>query len=267
LLRSIGWHDRYSAIDYSDLRFHSPSNSSRDNFTLTQHAIKSIGAYIHEVLAGPATSEDLFDAADELVNMTDSALFNGALMNYNRIPQSIGGIWGGQESDVSESYRRLAISMTNAMRANGGTESMFDLGGGRITLDSPSEPVVGKIGLPTTLYRIDWYWIILHSIVCCSGFAFVVATIGISAKSPENVPPWKTSALAAMSRGYAATQVLNGTLTTREMEKAAREAEVLIPVSEEKEGMYERGDGQLISSQRSSEERAVGGGGRRSLHI
>jgi hypothetical protein len=232
-LYSLKFHDTYAAITMDDLAFYFPDNSSQPQYRVTQHAVKAISAYFQQLLLvdGYNSNKEIRDVANKLLGMTDAVMYNGFSFNFQLVPDSIGGIWSGPESDVMETFKRLAISMTNDMRANGGTRSMLDFGG-RFTLDSPSEPIEGHIGLPVTVYRSEWYWIALHAVLTIGACVFCLFTVIYSSREANYVPPWKTSTLPVLNNGHAAARALGGAETLGDMGRRARDEVVTIRLLE-----------------------------------
>ena len=260
-MHSLEYNDRYSAIDMKDLKLHFPKNATEEPYTVTQFAVKSISAFFQTLLSVPnVMNSTLRGAISEALEIKDPVTYNGVVRNFDKLPGPINGVWSEPESDVFETFRRLAISMTNDMRSNGGTQSMFDLDSGRFTLDSPSDPVYGSVGIPTTLYRSEWYWITLHGVLTLAGFIFCIVTIVSSADKARYVPPWKTSSLAVMSGGHEAGKVLGSASTLDEMCRVARKNRITISIrSESKYGVTKSSE-----ASRGSEEGSPDDGSNRS---
>ncbi|CAH0018890.1 unnamed protein product, partial [Clonostachys rhizophaga] len=98
-------------------------------------------------------------------------------------------LWEAQ--DLNKTFSNIAKSMSNVLRVD----------------DEKSTSQVGVVTRSTTIYRIDWAWISLHSFVALAMSCFFALTTISKAPSRSQVPVWKTSSLAALSRGHLVADV------------------------------------------------------------
>ena len=110
--------------------------------------------------------------------------------------------------NINETFRSLARSMSNALRA--GADNSTVQSGGK--------------GVMKTHYRIQWPWIALHALLVLAGIAFLAITI---VKTKEaRVPTWKSSSLAPLSCSTEIGDVLAGIESIEMMEEKASQHRV-----------------------------------------
>lgn len=117
---------------------------------------------------------------------------------YDYAPSAMDPLY--HSTDFEESFASLAESMSNIIRAGGD---------GRMR-------VMGKAGLPVTKFNVSWPWIALPAAVILLAVGQLLVTMWTS----RNVPLWKGSTLATMSRGPYIGDVLLEAETVQDMHKA-----------------------------------------------
>ncbi|RJE21872.1 hypothetical protein PHISCL_05790 [Aspergillus sclerotialis] len=214
-MSSLEWNERYSVIKREDLVLHNPENSSSPKYVLAESAVKSISSYFPSLLTANLTGSPNVTAAIAKKLGEHAVSYNGARMSYSTSePPALENIYElNEEVDFHGTFAALGASMTNEIRRNGDFErSLYD------------RPVYGLIGVGTTYYSVEWGWISLHAVVLCGGLLFWMLTV----RNSSGCPPWKSSSLAVMNQGRTTGQVLEGSETMRDMERAARGHKVSI---------------------------------------
>ncbi|KAK3940913.1 hypothetical protein QBC46DRAFT_407821 [Diplogelasinospora grovesii] len=86
-------------------------------------------------------------------------------------------------------FSNIGASMSNAIR-NGADKTN-------------GSQVSGSIGVVTTVYAVDWRWIVLHCVTELAALAFLGLTIWFTLQPGSIVPAWKSSEIAVLSQGAA----------------------------------------------------------------
>lgn len=203
--KSLEFDPYYAVIRMTDLVFNATRNGTEQSYRVTQRAIESLGAYLQKALVDDTlTSKERLRSVENEIG-EDSVGFNGLLAGETPVPERIRGIWEGETGRQLEyAFEKLAIGITNDIRDNG----LF---------------IDGQVGVAVTLYRIQWYWITLHGVILIGGISFCLLTMQQSSRVSDTVPPWKTSALAAMSQAPEAVPILGDIKDLEEMEKKAQD--------------------------------------------
>lgn len=214
-MSSLEWNERYSAMERKDLVLHNPENSSSPKYTLTESAVKSISSYFPSLLTTNLTGSPNVTAAISKKLGEHAVGYNGARMSSSTSePPALGNIYElNEEFDFHGTFASLGTSMTNEIRRSGDFE--------RFVYD---KPVYGDIGVGTTYYSVEWGWISLHAVLLCGGILFWNLTV----RNSSDCPPWKSSSLAVIKQGRATGQILEGSKTMTEMERAARDHKVSV---------------------------------------
>ncbi|KAI9723150.1 MAG: hypothetical protein M1828_004253 [Chrysothrix sp. TS-e1954] len=129
-----------------------------------------------------------------------------------------------QSPDLTDTFRALAKSMSNAMRVNSDGPLLADGIGQNIA----------------TCYRIQWPWIVLHGALTLAGMVFFVITI--MKTRTRNVPVLKSNSLAPLSR----TEELGSSLTGLESVDAIDKEAARRRVQLFKDEQPQRVDGEAI---------------------
>ncbi|KAF9632994.1 hypothetical protein BFW01_g3857 [Lasiodiplodia theobromae] len=204
MAQSIDFDDNFSAAKRSDLAIETPDGQL---FNVSQTAVDSISAYFKLTF-----QEDLM-VYNETNNTVDGQI-NGWYMNSTTIqykPSAIQPFY--TSTDLNTTFKTLATSMTNALRGDA---------------DADGSEMVGQTGQMTTYYHVQWPWIALHGVVVLMSALFLILTIRESSGPDGAAPVWKSSTLAAMSRGTHVTHVLDGAVTLGDMQKMAQEEKVVL---------------------------------------
>jgi hypothetical protein len=122
--------------------------------------------------------------------------------------------------NLNDTFKALAISMTNAIRSGSDDDS---------PLVNGTKFVTGWIGNSVTYYKIQWPWVVLPCIVVLAGHVHLLLTAAHVKKS--GVPVWKSNSIAIMSRGPHVAELLQDVDAMSIMnEKARRETVQLFPL-------------------------------------
>ena len=201
-IQSLEFNNITSAVPRTDLMF-------GNGFNVSQAAIDSISNYFQNQLSnipnlnysyatyGEQRPEDTSPTPVTLNGFYSHPLYSPSVMQvlYDSF-------------NINETFRSLARSMRNALRA----------GADNSTVQS------GKTGVMTTRYRIQWPWITLHALLVFAGIVFFAITI---VKTREaRVPTWKTSSLAPLSCSTEIGDVLAGIESIEMMKEKASQHRV-----------------------------------------
>lgn len=172
-----------------------------DNFNISQSAVDSISSFFQQTFLR-STDTNRSNPLSYISGYSHSATnFEPAAMQpFISIP------------DLRVPFASLARSMTNSLRAN-----------------SDDPPQTGRIRVLQAYYVIVWPWIALHAVVVITGTAFMLVTIREARK--HRVPMWTSSALAIISEGDNARDVLKGAITRGDLERRAEVASVQLGVT------------------------------------
>ncbi|KAK2765074.1 hypothetical protein FQN54_008773 [Arachnomyces sp. PD_36] len=255
---TLEFNEMYADTPRDNLILHFPDNSSKPEYALKPYSVWSISHFFQNLLSMNLTGSDSVTKELSKLLPSDSVRYNGELIgSWNRL-EAAENIWHPSKRDIPKTFETLATSMTNVLRELGsGT-------GGR-------EDVYGRAGTPTKYYKTQWGWIVLHGMVLVGGVYFWWATVQNTSGPPNKVPPWRNSSLAAISKGSAVDVLKGADGSVEEMEKWAREHDVMMPVDEtskpyarnesEEDGLYLMREvmGMKVSPGRASEGRVRGG--------
>ncbi|GME48285.1 hypothetical protein BKCO1_1130001 [Neofusicoccum parvum] len=229
MLASIEFDEYFSCIERSDLALEAPDG---ERFNVSQNAVDSISAYFK------STFETSLRSYNE-TNHTVEGQINGWYMNSTTIQYKPSAIQPFYKSDdLNATFKTLATSMTNALRSDADSDGVGS--------NSPQQ--AGETGRVVTYYRIRWPWIALHCAVVVGAAVFLGLTIWESGGPGGAVPVWKSSSLAAMSRGGHVAELLDGAESVEEMEERARKGQVVLFG---KDGEIMRGGGGTTAYERS----------------
>ncbi|KAL1635493.1 hypothetical protein SLS58_010189 [Diplodia intermedia] len=202
MVASIDFDPYFSGARRSDLVLQAPNG---ERFNVSQNAVAGISAYF----------KTAFQAELQAYNETNGTVdgqINGWYMNSTTIqyqPSAIQPFW--KSDDLDETFETLATSMTNALRADA------DVG--------DAAQVLGQSGRLVTYYSVQWPWIALNCVVVVMGAVFLVLTMR---RCGDSAPVWKSSTLAAMSRGGHVKHLLERATSLGEMEKFAKGEKVVL---------------------------------------
>ncbi|OBT70759.1 hypothetical protein VF21_10279 [Pseudogymnoascus sp. 05NY08] len=218
-------------------------NSLEFNPRVSSHSVMSISAYFQNMFLanytdayGPQMISDLGpDATDGLeafrklarlgigaVGINDASFFDpqGLKFPLEATPPALNNVWTLNTSNMTSTFYTLATSMTNEMRRNDRDYTATLGQEGTMTQN-------GELQRWTVVYEIRWAWITLHGMTLF-GIIFLCVTVWNSSGA-DRVPPWKSSTLATIHRGYEIGSALEGLDTGQGMESAARKAYIKVP--------------------------------------
>jgi hypothetical protein len=211
-VQNLAFHSIDSIIPRSDLSLrHSTSNSE---YNISQDAVNGISTFMQRTFA---------DCVLRGINCTKDADGWGDINGYllrTSIEQYHPGIakvlW--EAADFNTTFVNIAASMSNAIR-NGADASEGAL-------------IPGRLGVPTTVYIVNWWWITLHCLVELVTVLFLALTALVTSRASRGgnvrIPVWKTSSLASVSRARNATEVLESLDTVKSMEEKAKQFSVVL---------------------------------------
>jgi len=195
-LDSLAFGQFKSFVRHTDLQLTSPSGGT---FNISQATVDSISSYFQSNFA--ATPVDYNFSSSHPHGRLNGFYVVAGQAHYS--PSEMQAFYDA--ADVEDLFVALAASMSNAVRA--GADGGPGAPGGR----------VGAVG---TYYRIEWPWIALQGTVAVAGVLMLLATVWAS--SYPEVPVWKSSALAVLSRGPWVYEGLKGAAEVKDMRKEAR---------------------------------------------
>lgn len=234
---SLEFHERYAALDMTDLVFHYPTRPNDDDFapdeqkefSLSHDAIMSISGFFQDKLRKSWENDTEFmDLVRERVpNAT--VLTNGRIKSPNAYePQALEGIWG-KYGQTGWHFEDIARSMTFDMRNNGGKklDPNSDIYMDQNGHDNPKFGLTGEVA---TVYRMEWQWIALHGVIVVFGVIFCLSTMLNAKRDSRERLVWKNHSLATMKQGADAGHVLGGATTLRDLEERARRETIAMPL-------------------------------------
>jgi hypothetical protein len=225
-LKILKFNEKYSAISMDDLILYLPDDPDKYSFHLSEGAVKSISSLFQELftinIGAGGNFTRLQEVADKLLDQ-DAVVFNGYLQDLGWMPPFLSPVLGERGSALADVFEKLALSMTNEMRVNGA---------------SKNESIKGLVGTPTALYRIEWYWIIIHGTVFIAAASFCLLTMFYTLDGVPTVPLWKSSALAAISQVTGVAEVLQNAGTIEDLKKRASNEVVTIPAGKDIKLLY-----------------------------
>ncbi|KAF6819421.1 hypothetical protein CPLU01_13062 [Colletotrichum plurivorum] len=223
--RSLEFHKMWSVDSYNSLGLHDPSQGLR-SAEIQEVSIKSLSAHFQAMFRWEAWFNNtvIRESLRGIPGMEGAVGFNGLIAQIEREsrPPTLGRLfpWSKMNhGNITSTFERMALSMTNQMRRTSQPEDEARNGMGTMTY-------TGLVGSPVVLYRAVWPWIALHvtSLVCAS--IFLLLTV-YSSNGKEGTPLWKNSSLAAVRRGDEMGGLLSSAgPSVRDMEDIARKTYV-----------------------------------------
>lgn len=228
--QSIEFDPMFSFVHRTDLSIGMDQAGVEERrFNLSQVAVDSISAYFQSSFKYNATAEESGDtftlmkpiSSDEALPR-ETGLFNGFVIQVADSspasqPSHLQAIYGSP--DLSDRFQTLASSMSNAIRQG----------------DDNGTTAQGEFLHLVVVYDVVWPWIIPHAFLIVSAAALLLITMTRTRPHKYGVVPvWKSSALAALSRGPAVAKIftdvwtLRGSASVAELKKRAAEARVLL---------------------------------------
>lgn len=167
-----------------------------EDYSWSQTAINGIGAFLNQTLVGRSYYQGKVEIDGYYIQLSDTLTMSS--------PPAMQTLYNS--SDFNSKFDALATSMTNAIR----------IGGDDCLLQQ------GSNGILTTTYTIWWPWISLPVTVLLASALQLLVTMANS----RDIPLWKSSTLATLSRGRFAAEVLDGAETVEAMQDAAAKCNV-----------------------------------------
>jgi hypothetical protein len=202
-LQSLEFNKVISADQRTDLMF-------GEEFNVSQAAVDSISNYFQNQFSNSPDlnyTNDDYEPEDTNPNpVTVNGFYTTTSSNVNDnasyfSPSVIEVLF--ESSNINDTFRSLARSMSNAIRA-GADNGAFH---------------TGEKGVMTTYYRIEWPWIALYAVLVIAGIVFLAITIFET--KHRSVPAWKSSSLAPLSCAAEIGNVLVGVESVEVMEERA----------------------------------------------
>jgi hypothetical protein len=213
VVHNLGFHSIESIIPRSDLSLrHSTSNSE---YNVSQDAVNGISAFMQRTFAACVLSatEKCTKDADGWGDINGYLLRTGVEQHHPSIAKVL---W--ETEDFNTTFENIAASMSNAIR-NGADASEGAL-------------IPGRLGVPTTVYVVNWWWITLHCLIELVTVLFLVLTALVTSRASRGgnvrIPVWKTSSLAILSRARNASEALESLDTVKSMEEKAKRFSVVL---------------------------------------
>ncbi|KAK0622713.1 hypothetical protein B0T14DRAFT_564141 [Immersiella caudata] len=211
----ISYHPRFSSPSRTDLSF------TGGGYNISQTAINSISSFVQRTFA--SCTGLTVNCTTTLEPVADNwTPLNGFYMTVRTGPQyepsAAQELWS--TARVDGLFEAVARSMSNALRAGGDADRPGAIGEGNM--------VLGRVGVVTVLYRVDWRWIVLHGLLGVGTFAAVAWVLARSRMGGRDVGVWGSSTLAVMAKGEETNGLFRGANTIVEMEERARGTEVFL---------------------------------------
>lgn len=217
VIQSLAYHPTDSLVERSDLQL---INDSGDRWNISKEAVDGISYFMQHLFAAclDRPSGGKVDCTDATENW---GITNGFYLTVNSSkgateeyqPNSAKVLF--QASDLDDTFKKIAMSMSNALRAG----------------DSDKASTGGVVLTPKTVYAVDWRWFTLPSFVELAGLIFFGLAVWSTAKTRGSVPVWKSSELAVLAHGIAAHTALKDARTPEEQQRKARDAQVVLTKS------------------------------------
>lgn len=182
-----------SAMKRSNLQLQGRQNAS-EIFFFTEDTVKSISSYFQATFQTDVnlTNRDGPDLVSITLQspMLPKGRANIAYFTGHGLPQRGRGLWNEGQSDLSQGFARLSLSMSNAMRNAGASE-----------VENPGD-FAGQSGRHDTVYMVQWGWISLHAVLIAGGAAFYIATVVCASGAEKKLQclAWKNSSSAVISK-------------------------------------------------------------------
>jgi len=221
VVQSLTFHPVESRIQRTDLQL--ANGEVETGWNVSQQAVNGIGAFMQKTFAAclRRDTENCTQVLDSWVPV-NGFLVAGSNEQYE--PSIAKVLWDSK--DINGTFENIAMSMSNAIRNGADNAKTKD----------------GLLGIPTTVYAVDWRWISLHGIVELASLAFLFLTILATLREKNGrVPVWKSSELAVLSRGHIVGESLRGARTIDELEEKAKAVSVVMV-----NGRNELGDDQSL---------------------
>lgn len=202
---SIAYDIAGSGVKRSDLRLE--SDGSGLGWNISQDAINGVSSFVQKTFQVCMNENCTKSIAD--VDPINGYYIASSAVQYD---SSVAKVFF-ETTDFNGIFTNIAASMSTAIR-NG---------------DDDSTGQSGLVGTPTTVYAVDWRWIILHCVTEFGAVIFLISTIWITWRHKQPaVPAWKASELAVMSRGVGLGDKLKDVTTKNELEERARALSVVL---------------------------------------
>ena len=216
----------------AELVLYHPNKSHEPEFHVRIESVLGIKNYLQQILVDKRNYHngalnfvrEHIPGAKVLLNSYASPGPASSVVMY---PLGLKRMMTGHSFSMNDQFEALAISMTNSIR-NDGLEAA-DTKSGIVSDTGPAVPASGSIGLPTTVYRAEWQWALLHGTVLLLGAMFCIVTMISARLSACRQHIWKNHSLATMKQGADTGHALREANTTREIEETAQNATVLMP--------------------------------------
>lgn len=201
MVQNLAFHRMESIVQRTDLQL--GGSNGKFGWNLSQSAVNGISAFVQKTFATCILDERNCTIGPSTWGPINGYMLGGVDQQY--APNMAKALW--DTKDINETFYNIAMSMSNAIR-NGADDS---------------EAMSGLIGVPTTVYAVDWRWISLQAAVVLAAVTFLILTILTTLRGKNGrVPAWKSSELAVFSRGFMVGEGLRGAETIEQFEERAK---------------------------------------------
>lgn len=210
VVQSLAFHPTESSISRTDLQL-GDKDKDKDGshrWNVSQPAVNGISAFMQKVFAA-CLDKNTTNCTPILDNWAPVNGFLVAGTGEQYQPSIAKALW--DSTDLNYTFDNIAMSMSTAIR-NGADNH---------------ETRSGSLGVPITVYVVDWRWISLHCIVEAASVVFLFLTIWATVRGKDGrVPVWKDSQLAIFSWGSVVGGSLRDAETIKELEQKAKAVSV-----------------------------------------
>ncbi|CAH0022638.1 unnamed protein product [Clonostachys rhizophaga] len=212
---SLAFHRNYSWYTRSDLQL-SKDFTKDEGWNITQTAVEVVNYIAQSVFSTckPDERKNCSAVAEDRGAPTGYLSDQYRTTNLRYDPEVAQILW--DSDDIPQTFENLAMSMSNTIRAG----------------DSMQSTDEGKVLHYVTVYKIRWVWVVLHATVEVSAALFLILTLLYKFPTGGKIPVWKSSEMAAMSKGSQVSDVFKGARTLEELNKLAKEASVKLVIKD-----------------------------------
>lgn len=262
-LESLEFSKTLKYLTRNSLAIHFPDHAEDQKYRIKPGAVWSISSIFQDSLREVWRGDEVLKHVREHYLPKASVIFNGWGQPEVLRPITMAGIWNRPSTNASTRFEAIATSMTNEIRTS--LPLLNENTVGENFLPPESKTAKGKIGVQTTSYRIEWFWILLHGVILLGSIMFCVITTMLSSgrrlsdtESERDIPIWKNHSLASVMQGtnIAIADVLRGAKTIKDLEDMAKREAVTMTMSEK--GPLVCGENEETNDDESSEQEPLG---------
>ncbi|KAK7955992.1 uncharacterized protein PG986_005214 [Apiospora aurea] len=184
------------------------ADPDHDCFSASASTVWSVNHHFRNLFTANITADDASVGLGPGRLENDAHIFAGIVE-----PDGFKGLWNWGKQDLDETFRALAYSMSNAVRA-----SRPDHGS-----DRGPAMAVGRVA---AIYEMQWAWMSLHCATLLLGAAFLYLTIARTGETAA--PAFNSHSLAILANGSHLFESVAGAERGGEIGKWARENQAKI---------------------------------------